>query len=196
MKDFSLTGRWVRIESLALSHLPDLEHDFDPGLFDFYPKPYASAREFVEENLDMQKRGNYRPFAIVLITSGEAIGCSEFSSIDLRNRKLEIGGSWLRPEFHQTGANSEAKLLLLRHAFEDLKCVRVQFTTHALNRRSRAALEKIGAKFEGILRNAMILPDGSLRDDASYSIISHEWPATREALEQRVRKKPKPCHRA
>lgn len=181
-----LSGQFIHLAPLAPEHLPDLEKDFEPRLFDYYPKPYATAREFVEENFETQKAGNFLPFAILLASSGESIGCTEFSSIDLKNRKLEIGGSWIKPAYQRSAANSEAKLLLLQYVFEKLEFVRVQFTAHARNAQSRAALEKIGAKFEGILRNAMILPDGSLRDDAYYAVIAAEWPAVKQGLEQRV----------
>lgn len=137
----------------------------------------------------MQKSGTFLPFAIVHQATGKAIGCTEFSGIDKTNLKLEIGGSWIKPSFQGSPANSEAKFLLLHHVFEDLEFVRVQFTANALNVQSRAGIEKIGGKFEGILRNAMILPDGKLRDDAYYSIISREWPETKELLLQRIRMK-------
>ena len=189
MSPIVLQGSIVRLEVLSLEHLKDLAEDFDPMLFDFYPKPYATAREFVEENLEMAKQGNYIPFVIIHQKSGKAIGCTEFSSIDEKNRKLEIGGSWLKPSFLGTAANSESKLLLLQYAFEKLNFVRVQFTANALNARSRAGIEKIGGKFEGILRNVMILPDGKLRDDAYYSIISAEWPAVSAILRLRVKSK-------
>lgn len=185
----ALEGEFVRLEPLTRYHLADLETDFEPKLFDFFPKPYASAREFVDENLEIQKGGTFLPFAIVHKGSGRAIGCTEFSGIDEKNRKLEIGGSWIKPSFQGTAANSEAKLLLLRHAFEGLGYVRVQFTANALNAQSRAGIEGVGGIFEGILRNAMILPNGKLRDDAYYSIIARDWPATKERLLVRVRRK-------
>jgi RimJ/RimL family protein N-acetyltransferase len=166
-----------------------LERDFDPSLFDYYPKPYSSARDFVEENLEMQLKGNYLPFVIILKAVGEAIGCTEFSAIDEKNRKLEIGGSWLKRAFHGTAANSEAKFLPLRHAIETLEFVRVQFTANVLNTQSRFGIEKIGGRFEGVLRNAMILPDGTLRDDAYYSIVAKEWAEVRDSLRRRIQGK-------
>lgn len=189
LKPVKLTGQFIHLEPLAPSHLPDLEKDFEPALFTYYPKPYSNARTFVEENFEAQKSATFLPFAIVLAATGEAIGCAEFSSIDRNNRKLEIRGSWIRPAYQRTAANSEAKFLLLKHVFEDLEFERVQFTTNVLNAQSRAALEKIGAKFEGILRNAMILPDGSLRNDAYYSIISSEWASVKAALYQRIQER-------
>jgi RimJ/RimL family protein N-acetyltransferase len=146
-------------------------------------------REFVEENLEMQKSGTFLPFAIIHKESGQAIGCTEFSGIDEKNRNLEIGGSWIKLSFQCSAANSEAKYLLLRYVFEDLEFVRVQFTANALNVQSRAGIEGIGGRFEGILRNAMILPDGRLRDDAYYSIISQDWPETKGLLRQRIKRK-------
>jgi N-acetyltransferase len=187
--NIKLTGQTVTLENLKPSHLVDLEKDFDPNLFEYYPKPYSTAKDFVDENLEMEKHGNYIPFAIILNATGEAIGCSEYSAIDKRNRKLEIGGSWLKSQFHGSAINSEAKLLLLCHAFEELNMIRVQFTANVLNIRSRAAIEKIGAQPEGTLRCAMILPDGALRDDAYYSIISKEWAQVKIDLKKRISKK-------
>lgn len=189
MKHIAFEGEFVRIEPLTIDHLPDLEADFEPKLFDYYPKPYSTAREFVEENLEMQKSGIFLPFAIVDQASGRAIGCT---GIDEKNRKLEIGGSWIKPSLQGSPANSETKYLLLRHVFENLEFVRVQFTANALNAQSRAGIEGIGGKFEGVLRNAMILPDGKLRDDAYYSIISQDWPETSVRLIQRVKRKALP----
>lgn len=189
MKHVSLEGEFVLLAPLTIAHLPDLEENFEPKLFDYYPKPYATAREFVEENLEMQKSGTFLPYAIIHKGSGRPIGCTEFSAIDEKNRKLEIGGSWIKPSHQGSAANSESKFLLLCHIFENLEYVRVQFTTNALNAQSRAGIEGVGGKFEGILRNAMILPEGKLRDDAYYSIISKEWPQTKEYLLQRIKRK-------
>jgi RimJ/RimL family protein N-acetyltransferase len=189
MKQTTLEGEYVRLEPLTIKHLIDLEKDFEPKLFDYYPKPYSTAKEFVEENLEMQKSGTFLPFTIILQSTGQAIGCTEFSGIDERNRKLEIGGSWIKPAFQGSAVNSEAKFLLLRHAFESLNFVRVQFTANKLNVQSRAGIEGIGGKLEGILRNVMILPNGRLRDDAYYSIISNEWPEVKERLIIRINRK-------
>jgi RimJ/RimL family protein N-acetyltransferase len=189
MNHVTLTGEFVRLEPLTLEHLPDLEEDFQPKLFDYYPKPYVTAREFVEENLEMQKCGTLLPFAVMLLATGRAIGCVEFSGIDEKNRKLEIGGSWIKPAYQGSAVNSEAKYLLLRHAFEDLEFVRVQITANVLNLKSRAAIEAVGCKLEGILRNAMILPDGRLRDDAYYSVILQDWAETKLRLQRRIQRK-------
>lgn len=182
-----MTSEFVRLVPLAGEHLPDLERDFDPSLFQFYPKPYATARQFVEENLEMVSLGTFEPFAILWQATGEAIGCTEFSAIDRIHRKREIGGSWLKRRFHGSPANAEAKLLMLTLAFEELKYVRVQFTAHVANAQSRVGIERLGAKFEGILRNAMILPNGELRDDAYYSVIHSDWPQIKVHLTERVK---------
>jgi RimJ/RimL family protein N-acetyltransferase len=189
MKHKTLEGEHVRLEPLTIEHLVDLEKNFEPKLFDYYPKPYSTAKEFVEENLEMQKSGTFLPFAIIHKGTSQAIGCTEFSGIDEKNRKLEIGGSWIKSSHQGSVANSEAKFLLLCHAFENLGFVRVQFTANALNAKSRAGIEGVGGKFEGILRNVMILPDGQLRDDAYYSIISSEWSETKSHIQQRIRRK-------
>lgn len=188
-QDGTFEGEYVRLEPLALDHLQELEAHFDPSLFAFYPKPYSTARDFVEENLEMQKGGAFVPFAIIRKETGKAIGCVEFSGIDIKNRKLEIGGSWLKRSYQGSPANSETKYLLLRYAFENLKFVRVQFTADALNAQSRAGIEGIGGRFEGILRNVMILPNGKLRDDAYFSIIARDWPETKQRLVERIRRK-------
>ncbi|MFN7904223.1 MAG: GNAT family N-acetyltransferase [Pseudobdellovibrionaceae bacterium] len=189
MKQTTLEGEYVRLEPHTIKHLIDLEKDFEPKLFDYYPKPYSTAKEFVEENLEMQKSGTFLPFTIILQSTGQAIGCTEFSGIDERNRKLEIGGSWIKPAVQGSAVNSEAKFLLLRHAFESLNFVRVQFTANELNVQSRAGIEGIGGNLEGILRNVMILPNGRHRDDAYYSIISNEWPEVKERLIIRINRK-------
>lgn len=137
----------------------------------------------------MQKNGAFLPFAVIHKASGRAIGCTEFYGIDEKNRKLEIGGSWIKPAHQGSPANSEMKYLLLQHVFENLKYVRVQFTANALNTQSREGVEGIGGKLEGILPNAMILPDGKLRDDAYYSIIFQDWPETKILLIKRIKQK-------
>lgn len=184
-----MKGEFISLSPLTYEHLPDLERDFDPNLFKYYPKPYSTARKFVEENFELQKSGNFFPFAIIHLETNKAIGCTEFSGFDRKNKKLEIGGSWIKKAFQGSAANSEAKLLLLCHCFEILNFVRVQFTAHSMNIQSRTGIERIGGKLEGILRNAMILPDGTLRDDACYSIVASEWPALKWALSKRLEQK-------
>ena len=131
-----------------------------------------------------QDAGTERPFATIDLASGRAIGSSRFLSIVPEHRRLEIGWTWVGIAYQRTGANREAKLLQLAHAFETLGANRVEFKTHARNERSRNALAGIGATFEGVFRNHMVMPDGSLRDSAYFSIVADEWPAVRAELER------------
>jgi RimJ/RimL family protein N-acetyltransferase len=125
-------------------------------------------------------------FATVERASGTPVGSTRFLSIDRVNRHLEIGWTWVAPRFHGSGVNDEAKLLQLTHAFETLGCHRVQFKTDSLNERSRGALAGIGASFEGVFRNHMVMPDGRLRHSAWYSVVAEEWPSVKAHLEARL----------
>lgn len=120
------------------------------------------------------------------VETGEVIGSTRFWKIDTKNRKLEIGSTWLSLSWQRTYANTEAKYLMLRHAFETLDFVRVQLTTDEINAKSRSAILRIGAKQEGIVRNERIMPDGRKRNSVRFSIIDEEWPAIREMLESRL----------
>lgn len=126
------------------------------------------------------------PFAVTLTASGQVIGSTRFWKIDRENRKLEIGHTWYARTWQRTAANTESKWLLLRCAFEQLQCVRVQFTTDVLNERSRAAIRRLGVVEEGIVRNERIMPDGRKRTSVRYSIIDDEWPDVRARLERRL----------
>lgn len=186
----TLSGTFVRLEPSDAEHLLGLERNFDPILFQFYPRTdYQNAHEFCDENLECERKGDFEPYAIIDQKSYEAIGCVEFSSIDHINRKLEIGGSWLGLQFQGGPWNCDTKLLLLTEAFEARKLIRVQFATDSLNLQSQSALNKIGAKLEGILRNHSIQPDGRIRHNAYFSIISDEWSTTKLYLEDRLNEK-------
>jgi RimJ/RimL family protein N-acetyltransferase len=126
------------------------------------------------------------PFVTVDRASGKAAGTTRFMNIEAPHRRLEIGTTWLGKSFQRTALNTEAKYLMLRHAFETLHCVAVDLRTHERNAQSRAAIERLGAKLDGILRHHRIMPDGSLRNTASYSIIDAEWPAVKARLEARL----------
>lgn len=186
MKDIKIVGNFVSLESLHSSHLSDLEECFSETLFNHYPRPYFSAREFVEENFALQTKGEIIPFAIIHRSLKKAIGCTEFLNIDSKNRKLEIGGTWIGSQFQGLVFNTESKLLLLTHAFEVMNCVRVEFKTDSLNTASQQALEKMGAKREGILRNHMIRANGSNRHSVFFSIIAEEWKETKQHLLKRM----------
>lgn len=182
-----LEGSRVRLEPLSHDHLDDLARvAFDAPIWQWTimgPQDKAGLHRWIETALAHQEAGTERPFATVDLVSGHAIGSSRYMSIVPEHRRLEIGWTWVGTAFQRTGANREAKLLQLTHAFENLGANRVEFKTHARNERSRAALLGIGATFEGIFRNHMIMPDGSIRDSACFSVILQDWPAVKATLE-------------
>jgi RimJ/RimL family protein N-acetyltransferase len=182
-----LEGSRVRLEPLAPEHFEDLRLvALDPPLWRWTimgPQDEAGLRRWFDTALANAAAGIERPFATVDRSSGRAIGSSRFLSIVPEHRRLEIGWTWVATAFQRTGANREAKLLQLTHAFETLGANRVEFKTHSRNERSRAALAGIGATFEGVFRSHMIMPDGSLRDSAYFSVIAPEWPAVKAGLE-------------
>ena len=183
----TLEGSIVRMEPLARRHLEDLLLvAFDPPLWRWTiarPQDEAGLRTWFDTALANAQAGTEQPFATIDRGSGRAIGSSRFLSIVPEHRRLEIGWTWVATAFQRTGANREAKLLQLTHAFETLGANRVEFKTHAKNERSRAALAGIGATFEGILRAHMIMPDGTLRDSAYFSVLADEWPAVKAGLQ-------------
>jgi N-acetyltransferase len=139
--------------------------------------------------LEAAAAGREAPFAVLLRETGVLVGSSRYLSLRPEHRGLEIGYTWNAPHTWGTGVNPEAKYLLLRHAFEDLGCMRVEFKTDALNERARAALEALPARFEGIFRSHMLVRDGERRDSAWYAITDAEWPAVRANLERRISEK-------
>ncbi|AXK63078.1 GNAT family protein [Burkholderia sp. IDO3] len=141
---------------------------------------------YIDTALQGRTSGTVMPFVIVGRASGRVIGSTRFWKIDHRNRKLEIGHTWLGESAQRTRANTEAKWLLLAYAFDTLHCVRVQFTTDELNEQSRAAILRLGAKQEGIVRHERIMPDGRKRNSVRFSIIDDEWPAVRERLKAKL----------
>jgi RimJ/RimL family protein N-acetyltransferase len=185
-----LEGARVRLEPLRADHLPDLERvAFDLPIWQWTimgPQDAAGLHRWVDTALANQEAGTERPFATIDLASGRAIGSSRYMSIVPEHRRLEIGWTWIGTAFQRTGTNREAKLLQLTHAFETLGANRVEFKTHARNERSRNALAGIGATFEGVFRNHTIMPDGSLRDSAYFSVIADEWPAVKADLVGRL----------
>jgi len=190
IRPVTLAGSRVRLEPLSLDHLDGLaEVAFDPSLWQYTlarPADVAGLRSWIEAALAGAEAGTEIPFATVDMASGRPIGSSRFLAIAPEHRRLEVGWTWLARAYQRTGANSEAKLLQLGHAFDTLAANRVEFKTDSLNERSRAALLGIGATFEGIFRNHMVMPDGRLRHSAYFSVIREEWPDVRARLEQRL----------
>ncbi len=146
-----------------------------------------SVSRYIGAALAGEAAGSTRPFAITLTDSGAVVGSTRFWKMDPENRKLEIGHTWLAGSWQRSFVNTEAKYLMLRFAFEVLGCVRAQFTTDELNERSRAAILRLGAMEEGIIRHERIMPDGRRRNSARFSIIDPEWPAIRQRLEEKLR---------
>ncbi|GAB6856947.1 GNAT family N-acetyltransferase [Microbacterium xylanilyticum] len=184
----TLENDFVRLEPLSAGHAEDLAAA-TAGLEDRWFTSVPSAAGVPAEIARRQRmhaEGSMNPFAIVSLDTGRAVGMTTYCDIDQPNRTVEIGYTWLAPEVHGTAANPSAKRLLLGHAFEQCDAIRVQFCTHFHNRQSRAAIERLGAKLDGILRNHRFGPDGSLRDTVVYSILPHEWPAVRNGLDARL----------
>lgn len=187
----SLAGRVVRLEPLSTGHVPALTiAGNDDSIWRFMRygliRSEAQMAGLVQHLLEAQTRGTDLPFAVVHLDTGQAIGMTRYLNIEPENRSLEIGGTWYAVPYQRTAVNTECKLLLLRHAFETLGCVRVQIKTDLRNERSQAAIAALGAVREGVLRNHMILPDGTLRDSVFYSILPEEWPAVKTRLTARL----------
>ena len=137
----------------------------------------------IERRLSLREMGSMLPFSIVRLDDGKTIGMTTYMNIDAQARRVEIGSTWYRKEAQRTALNTECKLLLLTHAFEELDCIAVEFRTSFFNQQSRAAIERLGAKLDGILRNHSYHSDGTLRDTCVYSIIASEWPTVKKHLE-------------
>lgn len=187
-----LEGRIVRLEPLRHDHLDGLaEVAFDPALWQFTlarPVDRAGLEAWLETALDNAEAGTEMPFATLDRASGRPIGSTRYLNIVPEHRRFEIGWTWLATTAQRTGANREAKLLQLTHGFEQLAANRIEFKTDSLNERSRAALLGIGAQFEGIFRNHMVMPDGRLRHTAYYSVTREDWPDVKTRLSELLRR--------
>lgn len=183
----TLEGSVVRLEPLGMQHVAALcEVGLDPALWALTTirvNTPADMEKYVSDALADQRAGIALPFAAVERASGRVIGSTRFGSITPAHRRVEIGWTWIAQPWQRTAVNTEAKLLMLRHAFETLGCIRVELKTSALNARSRAAMRRIGATEEGTMRQHMINADGSLRDSVYFSVIDTEWPAVERRLE-------------
>ena len=182
----TLEGRLVRLEPLSLDHVAGLaEVALDPAIWQWTiarPTTVAELQSWAATALAGRDSGAELPFATIEAATGRPIGSSRYMNIVLEHRRLEIGWTWVAPGWQRTGANREAKLLMLGYAFDTLGCRRVEFKTDSLNEPSRTALLGIGVQFEGIFRNHMVMPDGRMRHSAYYSVIDEEWPAVRARL--------------
>ena len=183
----TFSGTLGRLEPLTHAHAADLaiasaEQNLHDLWYTTVPAPDAMAAE-IDRRLGLQAAGSMLPFAICSTATNAAVGMTTYMNIDASNRRVEIGSTWYAPSVQRTGLNTQIKTLMLTHAFETLDCIAVEFRTHRLNRQSRAAIERLGAQLDGILRNHMILPNGTLRDTAVYSITASDWPAVKAHLD-------------
>ena len=186
LEPVSLHGPTVRLELLGTQHHDDLvEAAGDGKLWELWyttvPAPDAMAGE-IARRLDLFGKQSMLPLAVIDAGSGKAVGMTSFMNADAANRRVEIGSTWYRSSVQRTGLNTECKLLMLTHAFETMSCIAVEFRTHFFNRPSRAAIERLGAKLDGILRNHQIIGNGTMRDTCVYSIIASEWPTVKAHL--------------
>jgi RimJ/RimL family protein N-acetyltransferase len=188
----TLTGSIVRLEPLSEQHVTDLTvaaHDERIWRYMLYVYPDNEEKmlAWVRDILARQAAGTDLGFAVIHRESGRAIGATRYLEIRPEHRGLEIGGTWYATEFQRTAVNTECKYLLLRHAFEVLGCIRVQFKADARNLSSLRAIERLGAAREGVLRNHYILQDGGYRDSVYFSILDREWPKVKERLEEMLK---------
>jgi RimJ/RimL family protein N-acetyltransferase len=190
----TLEGRRVRLEPMTRARAASIAAALGAAAADgamweskvtTIPRP-EGMRAYVDQALAEVDAGVSMPFVTVDRATGKAVGTTRYMNIEAPHRRLEIGTTWIGKSFQRTAINTEAKYLMLKHAFETLRCIAVDLRTHERNLQSRAAIERLGAKLDGILRNHRILPDGSLRNTATYSIIDAEWPAIKARLEAQL----------
>ena len=190
----TLTGAHVRLEPLRAEHHEALVQAVRDGelwnhWYTAIPTPQGMAAE-ITRRLDLQAKGSMCPFAVIDPATNQAVGMTTYMNIDAANRRIEIGSTWYRQSVQRSPLNTEAKRLLLAHAFEQLNCIAVEFRTHFFNQQSRRAIERLGAKLDGVLRSHQINPHplsaGALRDTCVYSIIAIEWPNVRTHLDYQL----------
>jgi RimJ/RimL family protein N-acetyltransferase len=187
-----LKNDWVVLEPLSNDHLDGLAEavKVDQLWRTWYtniPAPEEMAAEITRRQ-ELQAEGLMAPWAVVDPATGRAVGMTTFMNLEPENRRLEIGSTWLGRSAQGTGINPAAKLLLLQRAFGDLDCIAVEFRTHWHNQQSRAAIARLGAKQDGVLRNHKIIKGGTVRDTVVFSIIDREWPTVRYGLQQRLQR--------
>ena len=182
----TLASERVTLTPLDRSHLDALLVAVADGelwrlWYTFVPTPDAMAAE-IDRRLKLRDSGSMLPFTVIENATGEPVGMTTFMNIDASNKRVEIGSTWYRKRVQRTDVNTHCKLLLLTHAFEALDCIAVEFRTHFFNHQSRRAIERLGAKLDGILRSHQRAPNGTLRDTCVYSIVAAEWPTVKAHL--------------
>jgi RimJ/RimL family protein N-acetyltransferase len=186
----SLHGQKVSLVPLAYSHEENLADALRDGelwtlWYTSIPTPERLRAE-IDRRLGLQGKGSMVPFAVIEKSTGEAVGMTTFMNIDAVNRRVEIGSTWYRKRVQRSALNTECKLLLLTYAFEQLRCIAVEFRTNFFNQQSRTAILRLGAKLDGILRQHQIAANGTLRDTCVYSILDSEWPTVKAHLAYRL----------
>ena len=182
----TLTGQFVSLVPLSMNHHDDLLAAVNDGelyrlWYTAIPAPEKIEAE-IERRLGLRNAGSMLPFAVIEPSTGRAVGMTSYMNIDAVNKRVEIGSTWYRKSVQRSALNTECKLLLLQYAFEMLHCIGVELRTHFMNIQSRRAIERLGAKLDGVLRAHMVMPNGTLRDTAVYSITAAEWPAVKTHL--------------
>ncbi|RYV49468.1 GNAT family N-acetyltransferase [Pengzhenrongella frigida] len=190
LREVSLVGALVTLEPLSPEHHDGLNDAARDGeLWNLWytaiPRPEAMRAE-IDRRIALRDAGTMLPFTVRRNDTGRILGMTTYMNVDAENRRVEIGSTWNARSAHRTGTNTESKLLLLTHAFEELECIAVEFRTHWMNHQSRAAIARLGAKQDGVLRNHSRMADGSLRDTVVFSIIASEWPSVRNELRRRL----------
>jgi RimJ/RimL family protein N-acetyltransferase len=188
----TLTGHTVLLEPLNEGHIPDLcQVGLDQRIWRFMRYGLVlteeQMREWVINILEKQALGGDIPFAVIHVGSGRAVGATRYMNIQPDQRNLEIGGTWYGVDYQRTAVNTECKYMLLKHAFEEMGIIRVQIKTDLRNLASQRAIERLGAKKEGVMRKHMILPNGYIRDSVIYSIIDDDWPMVKSRLEEKMK---------
>lgn len=190
LEPVTLTGRAIRLEPMSRAHVDALaDIALDPVIWRWFTIRIATRDDlarWIDAALEAHAAGTALPFTTFHLDEGRAIGATRFMNVSAYDGRYEIGSTWIAPRWQKSVANAEAKYLMLRHAFETLGARRVELKTHERNDLSRAAIERLGAVFEGTHRNHMLMPDGSMRNTVWYSIIDAEWPAAKARLESRI----------
>ena len=182
----TLEGEHATLVPLNRSHFDDLAEATKDGelwklWYTFVPTAEDMAGE-IDRRLGLQEAGSMLPFTTIENATGQAVGMTTYMNIEAASKRVEIGTTWNRKRVQRGPMNTECKFMLLRHAFEALDCIAVEFRTHFFNHQSRGAIERLGAKLDGVLRNHMVMADGSFRDTCCYSIIASEWPTVKTHL--------------
>jgi RimJ/RimL family protein N-acetyltransferase len=197
LRPIVLEGDFVRLEPMTLEHHAGLSAvGLDPEIWRFtlvVVQTQEEMRDYIDAALELQRGGTGLPFVTIERSSGQIVGSTRFGNYDPANRRIEIGWTWIAPRWQRTAINTEAKYLMLSHAFERLHCVRVELKTDVLNTRSREAMLRIGAKEEGVLRKHSLVWDGRYRDSIYYSILDDEWATVKQELEKMLIRRPEPA---